>query len=358
MPGHDLICVGGSAGGVDAVLRLSEALPRGLPAAILLTIHVPRGSASNLPTLLSLRGRLPSRFACDGEPPERGVIHVARPDRHLLYADGVLRLSRGPHENGFRPSIDALLRSAAIAAGARAVGVVLSGTLDDGTAGLVAVRRAGGVAIVQDPADAPFPDMPRNALRGAGADHVVALRDLAPLLARVAAEPAGRPAGAPVAGLPGAGAGYTPFVCPDCGGVLSVEEEDLPAFRCQVGHRWNGKGLATKQAEALELALWAALRTLQEHLRLSRTLEQRALERGHSTTARRFAARARESEHRLKHVRRALGLSRPLRLRPAATAAGAEQEDVGTAVAPEDPSTGDAERRATDGDGDGAPRER
>jgi two-component system chemotaxis response regulator CheB len=169
LAGHDLICVGGSAGAVEATLRLAEALPRDLPAAILLAIHLAPDSASNLPKLLAMRGRLAARFAEHGEEPQRGVIHVARADRHLVVADGTLQLSRGPHENGFRPSVDTLFRSAAIAAGSRVVGVVLSGTMDDGTAGLIAVRRAGGIAVVQEPADAPFPDMPRNAIRGARA---------------------------------------------------------------------------------------------------------------------------------------------------------------------------------------------
>jgi two-component system chemotaxis response regulator CheB len=308
--GHDLICVGGSAGAVDASLRLAEILPRELPAAILLVIHLPAGAASNLPKLLGVRGPLPARFAVNGEPPQRGVIHVARPDRHLVLVDGVLQLSRGPHENGFRPSIDTMFRSAAIAAGARVVGVVLSGTLDDGTAGLIAVRRAGGVAVVQDPDDAPFPDMPRNAIRGAGADHVAPLDELPQLLLRLTREVAELPPPGAVRAGDGGGA-TTPFVCPDCGGVLNLDEESLPSFRCQVGHRWNGKGLAAKQREALELALWAALRTLKEHSRLSRALEERALARGHAKSAQRFANRARESEHRLSLVRAVLGLDAP-----------------------------------------------
>jgi two-component system chemotaxis response regulator CheB len=333
LAGHDVICIGGSAGAVEATLRIAEALPPDLPASILLAIHIASGSASNLPKLLALRGRIAARFAKDGEEPQRGVIHVARADRHLVLSDGTLQLSRGPHENGFRPSIDTMFRSAAIAAGARVVGVVLSGSLDDGTAGLVAVRRAGGIAVVQEPADASFPDMPRNAIRGAGADHIVTLDEIAPLLVRLTNEPAEPPSIGVVRGE--AGTGYTPFVCPDCGGVLSLDEEGLPSFRCQVGHRWNGKGLASKQAEQLEVALWAALRTLQEHVRLSRTLEQRALARGHPKTARRFGLRARESAHRLGLVRDVLGLSRPRRKgakrlgESEIVARGLEADDVG-----------------------------
>jgi two-component system chemotaxis response regulator CheB len=343
--------MGGSAGAVDATLRLAELLPGELPAAILLAIHVSPDSASNLPRLLALRGRLPARFAVDGEPPERGVIHVARADRHLVLTDGVLRVSRGPHENGFRPAIDTMFRSAAVAAGSRVVGVVLSGNLDDGTAGLVAVRRAGGIAVVQDPIDAPFPDMPRNALRGAGADHVVRLDELAPLLVRLTGEPANPRT---VAAAPGAdvGAGYSPFVCPDCGGVLDVEEDELPSFRCQVGHRWNGKGLAEKQSEQLELALWAALRTLLEHVRLSRALEKRALARGHAATAKRFAIRARESEHRLQLVRDVLGLpGSPRRAGKRLRGRDLVRRDVATATDRDDPGIGraDGDGRSPDG---------
>jgi two-component system chemotaxis response regulator CheB len=339
LAGHDLICVGGSAGAVDASLRLAEALPPDVPAAILLAIHLAPDSASNLPRLLAMRGRLAARFAEDGEEPQRGVIHVARADRHLVLADGALQLSRGPHENGFRPSVDAMFRSAAIGAGPRVVAVVLSGTMDDGTAGLIAVRRAGGLAIVQDPTDAPFPDMPRNAIRGAGADHVVPLEQLAPLLVRLTGEPAGPRSIAPAPSK--LGTSYTPFVCPDCGGVLEFDEGELPSFRCQVGHRWSGKGLSAKQAEGLELALWAALRTLQEHLRLSRTLEQRAMARGHLAGARRFGNRARESEHRLGLVREVLGLSSPRRRRRARARERELHPDLETAPAPEGAEGGD-----------------
>jgi two-component system chemotaxis response regulator CheB len=153
--------------------------------------------------------------------------------------------------------------------------------------------------------------MPRNAIRGAGADHIVKLEDLPELLVRLTNEPADPRS---IGVIPGnVGAGYTPFVCPDCGGVLNLDEEELPSFRCQVGHRWNGRGLAAKQAEQLDLALWATLRTLKENVRLSRTLEQRALARGHPNTARRFGNRARESELRLRLVQEVLGLSGPRR---------------------------------------------
>lgn len=189
MGNHDVIVLGASAGGVEALTRLCGGLPAGLPASLFVVQHVAPAARSVLPELLARAGPLPAGHPVDGEAVRRGHIYVAPPNLHMLLLDGRIRLRRGPHENRTRPAADVLFRSAAAAHGGRVVGVVLTGLLDDGTAGLIAVKRCGGVSVVQDPDDAEWPGMPRNALMRDSVDHSVPLRGLAPLLVRLASEP-------------------------------------------------------------------------------------------------------------------------------------------------------------------------
>ena len=179
---HDIILLGASAGGVDALIRLCSGLPRDLPAALLVVQHIAPTSRSMLPRLLCRAGPLPAAHAEDREAIRPGRIYVAKPDHHLLVnaADHRLMLRRGPHENRSRPAIDPLFRSAAVAFGPRVVGGVLSGLLEDGTAGLVAIKAYGGISVVQSPEDAAWPDMPRNALRGDSPDHCITLAEMPP----------------------------------------------------------------------------------------------------------------------------------------------------------------------------------
>src|SRR5437764_11828796 len=183
-----VIAVGASAGGVDAISTVVAGLPADLRAAVLVVLHVsPRGK-SVLPHILSSRGPLPARHATDGERLEPGRVYVAPPDQHLVVEPGRVRVTGEPRENGVRPSVDTLFRSAALAYGPAVVGVVLSGTLDDGTAGLIAIKQHGGVAVVQDPNEAVFPSMPASAARFSDPDHIVPLDKVAPLLASIVGE--------------------------------------------------------------------------------------------------------------------------------------------------------------------------
>ncbi|MEQ9239030.1 chemotaxis protein CheB [Coleofasciculus sp. E2-BRE-01] len=189
MPGHDIIVVGASAGGVEALTKLVAALPENLPAVIFIVVHISRHAKSFLPDILNRKTLLPVAHATESEEIVQGHIYVAPPDYHLLVKRGYVRLVYGPKENGCRPAVDPLFRTAAKAYGRRVVGVVLSGVLDDGTVGLMDVKRLGGVAIVQDPDDALFSGMPKSAIKHVDVDHILPLSSIASTLVRLAHEP-------------------------------------------------------------------------------------------------------------------------------------------------------------------------
>ena len=322
MPDHDIVVVGASAGGVEALVSLAASLPADLQAAVFVVLHVPSTGTSALPDILGRHGRLPAGHVKDGEPIELGRIYVAPPDHHLLIRTGHVHLARGPRENGHRPAVDPLFRSAAREYATRVIGVVLSGALDDGTAGLVAVKSRGGIAVVQDPQDALYPGMPASALEHAEVDHVLPAAAMGALLARLAAEPAEEPSGpAPtdmkveveVEGFslvamegehPGEPSGFS---CPDCSGVLwAIQDGGMQRFRCRVGHAWSPESLLTRQSEALEAALWIALRSLEERAALARRLAEPARRRGHTITASRFEEQASEAQQAARVVRELL----------------------------------------------------
>lgn len=189
MPGHDVIVIGASAGGVEALSKLVAGLPADLPAALFVVVHIPSEATSVLPRILSRAGPLPAVHVRDGLPIQDGRIYVAPPDYHLLLRSGHVRVVRGPREHGHRPAVDPLFRSAAHYGGPRTVGVILSGVLDDGTSGLQVLKAHGGVAVVQDPDDAFYDGMPRSAVENVDVDHVLPLAEIAPVLARLAHAP-------------------------------------------------------------------------------------------------------------------------------------------------------------------------
>jgi two-component system chemotaxis response regulator CheB len=307
---HDVIVVGASAGGVEALVKLVRGLPAGLPASLFIVCHFPAGGQSILPEILSRSGQLLARHARDGEPIYPGHIYVAPPDRHLLLADGQMHLWHGPRENRCRPAIDPLFRSAARVFGPRVVGVLLSGGLYDGVAGLLAVRGAGGVAVLQDPADAEMAALPQSAEAVAGADYVVPADALAGLLVELVHRPAeageGRHMADPLEKLPQTAASdaraqargekkgaVTTFTCPECGGTLwQADEAGLIRFRCHVGHVYHAEALLDGQQETLEAALWTAVRIFRDKGVLARQLAERERERGNDSVAGRFDEQA------------------------------------------------------------------
>ncbi|MGH9279178.1 MAG: chemotaxis protein CheB [Acidimicrobiales bacterium] len=319
-----VVLLGASAGGVDAISTVVGGLAPGLPAAVLVVLHVPASGNSVLPAILSRAGPLPARHAVDGERLLEGRVYVAPPDHHLVTADGQVRTTRSPKENGVRPAVDTLFRAAARSHGRNVVAVVLSGTLDDGTAGLVAVKAHGGVTIAQDPTDAAFPSMPENAVRFAHPDHVLPVHEVAAVVSkyvsvndREAAWPAGvygvraTQAGPETAGQaataadqPGMASGLN---CPECGGSLWEQVDGgLLRFRCRVGHAYSPDSLFSGQLDSLEGALWSAVVGLHERADLAERLARRMVERGQRPIATRYEGQAADARRRADQIREAI----------------------------------------------------
>jgi two-component system, chemotaxis family, protein-glutamate methylesterase/glutaminase len=321
MARRDLIVLGASAGGVEALVAIVRALPVSLPAAVMAVVHVPADGESRLPHILARAGRLEVTDArTDGEL-RPGRLFVAPRDHHLTVRRGRAHVSRGPRVNRHRPAIDPLFRTAAEDRGARTIGVILSGTLDDGTSGMIAIRRRGGVTIVQDPEDAIYGGMPRSVLEQTAVDHVLPASRIAELLVRLAGEPV--PDGAAVpeeepmedpdedleAELTPAHDPDRPpsgFTCPDCAGALWLVGRDGLRFRCRVGHAYGAKGLFAAQADALEEALWSAYRALEESAALSTRLATRAVEQGLPVLAERYTRKVDDAKRRTALLRSVL----------------------------------------------------
>jgi len=319
MANRDILAIGTSAGGVDALRELVRNLPADLPASVLITIHLSRHHRSALDEVLGEAGQLPVRFAEDGLPLRRRQIYLAPPDRHLVVEDERLFLGAGPRENNSRPSIDVMLRSAALCCGGRTVGVVLTGTLDDGASGLWAVQRCGGLTVVQDPQDAAFPQMPRAALDRVGPDHVASLSQMPQLLSQLVHQPRGETLPAPEsvryeAGIAQKGglamdemdriARRSVLACPDCHGVMwEIDEGELVRYRCHVGHTYTAELMNLALDENLRRALGSAERALEERVALALKLQRRAEENGHTLMARDWALRLSEYEQEMHAVR-------------------------------------------------------
>jgi two-component system chemotaxis response regulator CheB len=319
--------VGASAGGVEALRDLVRALPAELHAALFVVLHMPPDGQTLLPAILSRAGPLPAHEAVDGEPIRHGHIYVARPNHHLLIERERVRVMIGPHENALRPAADPLFRSAAYAYGERVVGIVLSGSRDDGAAGLYTIKRHGGLAVVQHPDEALFPGMPLSALELASIDYVLPVAQIGALVGQLArlraaegrmADMTDATTGAGRAD-DGSGANQVPaagpspekregeasgLTCPECRGSLwEVREGDNIWFECRVDHRYSFQSMLAEQARTVEAAIWAAINVLEERAALMRKQATRADERGHEQVARRFAEQAVEADAHAQAIR-------------------------------------------------------
>ena len=280
-----IIVIGTSVGGVEALRALAAGLPADLPAAVCVVLHI-GAHKSEMPNLLSHAGALPAIHPKNGDTILAGHIYVAPPDHHLTVELGYMRLTKGPSENWARPAIDPLFRTAANAYGANVIGVILTGALNDGTAGLYEIKQRGGTTIVQDPADALNASMPLSALAHVAVDHCLPLDKLPQLLVRLATEKAGLPNHQPAITTTPRGremtANYThdqpvAITCPDCGGALRrIEVGSLTQFRCHIGHVYNAEVMVEAQSAATERSLEAAMRSLGERAELCRQMAETA----------------------------------------------------------------------------------
>jgi two-component system chemotaxis response regulator CheB len=340
MANRDLVAIGTSAGGVEALIFLAKHLPDPFPASVLVTIHIGSANWSSLDDILGRAGRLPVKFAAEGDPLRKGQIYVAPPDRHLLVDGDRIRLGNGPRENNARPAIDPMLRSAAVCCAPRAIGVVLTGTLSDGASGLWAVSRYGGISVVQDPRDAAFPEMPTTAMNRARPDHVVGLQELPALLNTLVHQPAGEATAVPESlkyEVEVARSGHSTMAdmdrigrrsvlaCPDCHGVMwEIDETDLMRFRCHVGHTYTAELMSVALDDNLRRALASATRALEERVALARKLEKQARTGGHRLLTENWGQKVREFERELSVIRDSVRRMDEIAAASATAAAAAE----------------------------------
>jgi two-component system chemotaxis response regulator CheB len=338
-----VVFIGGSAGAIEALAELLAGLPADLAAPVLIVLHVGRAGASMLPAILDRVGALHAVTPGDGEPLKDGLVYVAPRAKHMIVEDHCVKLNEGPAEHGLRPAIDPLFRSAARACGPRAIGVVLSGMLDDGTAGLREIRRRGGWALAQAPDEAAFPSMPESAIANAGVDYVLPVGELAIKVAELvssgerrcgwgepvrAAPP--KPRASELSGPEPPGM-RTDITCPECGGVLWEEVEDrVMSYRCRAGHVYSPDSLLAVQGDGLDSAIWRPIRMLQERGALLRRLADRARRQGRPRSARYFKEEAELALRRAAEMRRALGQGegRPPHAEPLARSALAARERI------------------------------
>lgn len=323
MWGRDIVVVGASAGGVEALRVLVGGLPADFPGTVFIVMHTAADSPGVLAQILERSGPLHASNASNRERVRPGHVYVAPPDMHMLLEPGRVRLTHGPKENRFRPAVDPLFRSAAAVYGPRVVGVILTGGLDDGTSGLWAVKRLGGVAVVQDPREAFMPSMPQSALEQVEVDYTLPLAEIAPLLSRladtsvaeqggyevpedlnievkIAMEDNGREAGVARLGSPSI------FTCPECHGtLLQLKENGRTRYRCHTGHAYSADSLLSEVTESVEATLWGAIRNIDESVMLMRHMAEHVGE-SDAAAAARFLEKESAAERRGRLVRRAV----------------------------------------------------
>jgi two-component system chemotaxis response regulator CheB len=322
MANRDIVAIGTSAGGVHALRFIISELPGGFPAALLVVTHLPPKLPSSLDSILNQSGAMKASFAQNGEEARHGHIYLAPPDRHLLYDGKLLQLGTGARENFSRPSIDPLFRSLAQCCAHRSIGVLMTGTMGDGSSGLHALGDCGGTTVVQDPEDAAFPDMPANALRKGAVDHITALAGIPALLRDLVHQPAAQKSRPPEhlrheIEMAKTGRSTIPVMdkigrrsaltCPECDGVLwEIEEGDGLRYRCHTGHAFTADLVNIALEDSVSRALAVALRSFEERAEIARNLERQALVRSQPASARMWRQRIVEIDAEADIIRDAI----------------------------------------------------
>jgi two-component system chemotaxis response regulator CheB len=323
MSGRDIIVVGTSAGGVEALRTLVGGLPADFPGSVFIVMHTAPDSPGVLAQILDRSGPLPAANAANRARIRPGHIYVAPPDRHLLLEPGLMRVTHGPKENRFRPAVDPLFRSAAQTYGPRVVGVILTGGLDDGASGLWAVKQLGGMAVVQNPEEAFMPSMPLSALGQVEVDHTLPVAEMSTLLARLASTSVAEQGGYEVPEELNIEVGIAKedrarnkdvfklgepsnYACPECHGtLLQLKENGRTRFRCHTGHAFSADSLLAEITENVEVSLWNSIRAIDESAMLMRHMAEH-LSESDAGTAEQFLKRAKAAERRSEMVRRAV----------------------------------------------------
>jgi two-component system chemotaxis response regulator CheB len=332
---HDVVVIGASAGGMPPLEALLRGLPGDLPAALFVVMHrSPEADDEVMVWSLQRNTSLKCVVPRHGEPIRRGVVYVAPADKHILLKQDQIMITGGPRENYYRPSIDTVFRSAAVAFGSRVIGIILSGMLQDGTAGMEAIKRCGGICLVQKPEDAQFPSMPRSVLTNLDVDYSVAISEMSIVLRDLVQRPADETREKPDDLLLEAGiaeryinndkltisamnieqtakeldqvGNRTPLSCPDCGGALwRMKEGSQERYRCHLGHAFNADSMLLRNRESLEETLWVALRTLEERKYVLVTLAEEMAER-HQDKANAYQERADELHMHVERIRQVI----------------------------------------------------
>lgn len=320
---RNIIVIGASAGGFEAIRQLVAALPANFDAAIFIVWHMSPDVSGILPQVINRQKTLLATNAIDQEPIVYNRIYVAPPDKHLLLEEGIVRVTRGPKENRFRPAVDPLFRSAAYIYGARVIGIILSGALDDGTSGLWTIKNRGGIAIVQEPSEAEVPSMPESALAAVEVDYRLSVAEIGHLLVKLTAETVedvkdiameeqkktaievriAAEGQALEHGMLDFGK-LTPYACPECHGVLSaIKDGDIIRYRCHTGHAYSTDSLLTSITENIEDTLWSAIRGVEESVILLNNLGDHYAEKNQPKMAAMYFKKAKEAESRAKIIR-------------------------------------------------------
>jgi two-component system, chemotaxis family, protein-glutamate methylesterase/glutaminase len=316
---RDVIVIGCSAGGVEALPRILQQLPTDLKAAVIIVQHMAATNPLYLVGILERTSRLPVQWAEQGDRIEHGRAIVAPPDAHLLLSEGHVQLTKGARENHARPSIDKLFRSAAAAYGSRVIGILLTGMLDDGVAGLRAIRDAGGVVIVQEPASAAFPELPSRALLAITPDRVLPIDAIGGAIASLVGEPVKVATTPPHLALEAeidregsvspekmsTLGPQTTLLCPECRGPMwQAGDEEFRRFRCYLGHATTARQLLIESADEVESALWSAVRALNDRATTLETLATDAKRIGDGQAEETYAGRARQVRHQAELARK------------------------------------------------------